>query len=289
MAHKSPSKKERRKNQNLGVKEQQIRHAGMKILDWILGNLKIIAVIAGMIVIAIAISVGWIFYQKKINNKALALEAKTFKLHATAQSEAVSNSSDSAADDAAQAGNPYQEALELYQEIIEQYPGTESANRALYLTGSIEYELGNYEQAGEYFSTYIEKYPKGSLLIQAQENIGYIFEQQGKYQQALEQFRNLEAKIPQAKKAQILLAIGRNYETLENVDEAISTYQQIVDSSTSFSWKNKAKERLDILKAGKETPPAETAQEIPAEEQNSDTEKQITVEQEEGSDAKPNE
>jgi len=68
MAHKSPSKKERRKNQNLGVKEQQIRHAGMKILDWILGNLKIIAVIAGVIVIAIAISVGWIFYQKKINN-----------------------------------------------------------------------------------------------------------------------------------------------------------------------------------------------------------------------------
>ena len=108
--------------------------------------------------------------------------------------------------------------------------------------------------------------------MQAEESLGYIHEQQQDYQKALETFKSLEAKVSESKKPAILLAIGRNYESLEQPEEAISIYQQVIDSNTSFSLKNTAKERLDILQAALTTAPQEdtaatTSEEPPAQEQ----------------------
>jgi tetratricopeptide (TPR) repeat protein len=140
------------------------------------------------------------------------------------------------------------------------------------MMGSIEYELGNYEKAWEHFSSYSQKYPKGPLSIEAEKSLGYILEQQGKHQDAIEKFKSLEDKISSTRKAEIQLAIARNYEVLQNVDEAVTTYQVIVDSNTTFSWKDKARERLAILRPEKVTPSAETPEETPAAEEQQEGE-----------------
>ncbi len=233
-----------------------------RIQHWIFDNLKIIGIIAAAVVLGVVIGIIWNNYQKAKMQKTLALEAKAFKLHSTIQAERNSNALDSGKnDDAAKTGHPYQEVLNLYQELIEEYPGSKSASRALYMMGSVEYEIGNYDKAQEYFSTYRQQYPQGAMLTESEKSLGYILAQQGKYQKAIEAFKRVEDKMSSTRKAEIQLAIGRNYEALNNVAEAVTVYQKIVDSNTAFSWKNSARERLDILQPKKEiSPPAETSE-----------------------------
>jgi hypothetical protein len=44
-----------------------------------------------------------------------------------------------------------------------------------------------------------------------------------------------------------LLAIGRNYESLGQTEQAIQAYQSLLDSDTSSDWKDMASERMEIL------------------------------------------
>jgi tetratricopeptide (TPR) repeat protein len=271
MAIKSSSKQTQNndKHQHEDFKGQFLRYTHTeKVFQWISQNLKSLGIAVGAIILIIVIGMSWSAYKEGMAEKAVMLEGKAFKLH----QEAASKTADASTEDSSEAANPYQEVIALYQEIRDQYPGTESAERALYILGSIEYELGNYDKAQEYFSTYIDKHSKGLLLSEAEESLGYIFEQQKAYQKAIDTFKSVETKVPTAKKSAILLAIARNYESLEKFDDAIATYQSIVDSNTSFSLKNTAKERLDILQAGLNTPvPEKSEEESPATSKDDNT------------------
>lgn len=271
MVMKSSSKHINKKEDLLT--EKVVSHAGIRILHWLRDNIKLIGMIAGVIVLLGIIAVGWALYKKNINEKALVLEGKAFKLHQTVETETQSaQPEETANNDTTEGKNPYQEVIALYQQIMDQYPGTDSAERALFMLGNIEYDLRNYEQAQKYFSSYVSKYPEGKLRDQAEESMGYILEQQAKYQQALDTLKGLESKLPPSRKTAVLLAIARNYEALEKIDDAIAVYQGIVDSNTSFSWKNRAKERLDILQgASKENASVKEISETTSDQENSET------------------
>ncbi|MBD3305110.1 tetratricopeptide repeat protein [candidate division KSB3 bacterium] len=274
MAAKSSSRKSKQKEHHLT--EQLTEHFHIRATNWIATHLKHIGITIGVILVILLIAFLWISYQQRQQEKALALEGEAFQLHQKVrEAQTTAANTETTDDDAPQpADNLYQEVLEAYQILIDLYPDTESARRALYICGSIEYQQENYEQAQEYFSTYLEQYPEGNLVTQAEESLAYILEQQGKYQQAIERFKQLQDRVDASRQSEILLAIARNYEALEQLDDAIATYQQIVDSNTSFAWKNQARERLELLQPGQqlaaqeeETPPAdqEETEEAPAE------------------------
>lgn len=256
MASKSSSKQDQNRKHYTGknLEEKVYLYAHEKLLNWIVANVKTIGIIVGVIVLIVIIGLSWRAYQKGVTEKALALEGKAFKLHQEVQTELASKTQAAASETPSEAQNPYQEVIALYQDIIDQYPGTPSAGRAQYLLGSIAYQRGNYDEAKTLFSAYLKTSSQGTLAIQAEESIGYIFEQQQDYQQAIDAFKRLEAKVSDTKKPAILLAIARNYEALGQTAEAITTYQSVVDSNTSFSLKNTAKERLDILQTAQRQP-----------------------------------
>jgi tetratricopeptide (TPR) repeat protein len=253
MANKSSSK------QGKTTSAQEKNFAGQllkkryihQVMDWGIQHLKTIGIVAGVVVLLLVMVFSWLTYKKSLDEHASTLEGEAFKLHQEAQ-QAISSQSpseDSTEEDSEEPQNLYQEASALYQKILDEYSGTKSAERALYMLGSIEFELGNYDQAQEYFSTYRSKYPKGILVSSAEESLAYVFEQKQDYQQALDIFKGLASTVDSSKKIEILLAIARNYESLDQFDDAIASYQTIVDSDTSFSLKNQAKERLDFLQA----------------------------------------
>lgn len=259
-AKASSKKKEKKQGKDL---EEQIQQSFVTIISkFIVANLKWIGIGALVIVVVGASIIGWLSYKKSINEKALVLENEARELHESISVEGTTSDSETPV-------KSYQDVLNIHQQIIEKYPGTKSAERALYLSGSLEYNQGNYEKAHEHFKAYIRKYPKGKLRFQAEEDIGYIFEQQGEYQKAIEQFKSIEAKVSSSKKSQLLLAIGRNYESLEQFDNAVEAYQSIIDANTSVSWKDMARERLEILQAGVISPPEEPKEDGEEEENNS--------------------
>lgn len=280
MASKSSPKQNHDKKKHTGknIEEQVYEYAHEKILNWILKNLKMIGIVVGIIVLTAIIVLSWRAYQTGLTEKALALEGKAFALHQEVQTELADANQQADSETPSDAENAYQEVIPLYEEILDQYPGTQSAARAYFLLGSIAYQQARYDEAQAYFSTYLKKYSEGSLAIQAEESLGYIQEQQQNYQKALDIFNTLEAKVSESRKPAILLAMARNYEALEQPQDAISTYQRVIDSNTSFSLKNTARERLDILQAAQRTPAEITA--APQEQPAADaSEEQPTTEQ----------
>ena len=240
MDAKASSKKKQGKDQQ----EQVQKKMGATISEFIVANIKLFGIGAGVIVVILILIFGWTVYKKSLNEKAIVLENEAFDLFNTLNSETKPEKATTPA-------KSYQDVLNIYQQIIAQYPGTASAERAVYLSGSLEYTLGNYEKAQQDFNTYITRYPNGNFRLQAEESLGYIFEQQGAYQKAIDQFKSIETKVSPSRRYQLLLAIGRNYESLKQVDPAVKIYQSILEAKdTSESWKDKAKERLDILQTG---------------------------------------
>ena len=228
------------------------------VWEWIMVHLKLIGMVAGGLALLVIILVSVLNYQQTLNAKAITFEGKAIKLHTEAQEKLQTPASDTSKTDVSSPTNPYQDAIAAYQELIENYSGTESGARALFVLGSIQYELKNYDQAKQYFSQYLTKYPKGQLALNAEESLGYVFEQQQAYQQALDAFKRLENTVPATRKVEILLATARNYEALKQTELAIAAYKQIVDADTSSSLKNQAKERLELLQPT-EAAPVETA------------------------------
>ncbi|MCP4404820.1 MAG: tetratricopeptide repeat protein, partial [bacterium] len=164
-----------------------------------------------------------------------------------------------------------QETIASYQKILDEFSGTRSAERAIFFLGGLEYERENYTQAREYFSQYLKKYAQGKFALNAKESLAYIVEQDGDYQKAIEGFKALEKSVNESRKAEVQLAIARNYRSLDRKEEAMKIYQEIVDSSTTVSVKNQAREALDILESGQEFPPPSEIEEsgpeaVPVEE-----------------------
>lgn len=252
------------------IQEQAQKTLRTIINEFILANLKQIG-IAVLILVVLAIAfIAWNSYTRSLNEKASVLEYKARELYDEIDETVPTET-------AVAPEKSLQDVLALYLQIIEEYPGTESAERARYLSGNLEYTLGNYEAAQQYFETYISKHPKGKLRFEAEEGLAYIFEQQGEYQKAIDLLTRIEESAPSARKSLVTLEIGRNYENLEQTDKAIETYQRLIDSNTSGTWKEMARERLDILQLdvassaeeSLEEPPEEPEEESQEDENNS--------------------
>ena len=249
------SPKNGKENEKKGVPQEDVAEKLLhqprvqQAMDWVMLNLRAIAIAAGALFALIVIIMSMVAYQRGVNQKAIALEGKAFTLHQEAQEKARSSQQSAEKTDGAQPEDAYKEALTAYQDVIAAHGDTESGKRAVYMLGSIQLETGKYDEAKQSFESYLAKSPSGMLAVNAEEGLAYILEQQQKFQEALDAFKKLEGKASAGRQTEIQLAIARNYEALKDIENAKAIYQKIVDSNTAASLKNKAKDRLEILEA----------------------------------------
>jgi len=239
------------KKKNVNLEEQVQKSLSHIINDFILANLKLIGIVIVVIIAIVAGLLGWNSYAKGLNEKALALEAEAFRLFENINEESAETEADQS----------WEDVLALYQKILNDYPNSASAERAMILSGNLEYTHEQYADAQKQFSAYLAKYPNGQLRNQAEESLGYVYEQQGDYQQALITLQKVEANAPDSRKSVLLLAIGRNYENLSQTDKALETYQRVLESNTSSGWKDMAQERVEILQPAPAAAPAIVSEE----------------------------
>ena len=249
------SPKNGKENEKKGVPQEDVAEKLLhqprvqQAMDWVMLNLRAIAIAAGALFALIVIIMSMVAYQRGVNQKAIALEGKAFTLHQEAQEKARSSQQSAEKTDGAQPEDAYKDALTAYQNVIVSYGDTESGKRAVYMLGSIQLETGKYDEAKQSFENYLAKSPNGILAVNAEEGLAYILEQQQRFQEALDAFKKLEGKASAGRQTEIQLAIARNYEALKDIENAKAIYQKIVDSNTAASLKNKAKDRLEILDA----------------------------------------
>lgn len=67
-----------------------------------------------------------------------------------------------------------QEALSLYDRVIDEYPTTERAEDALFHKGFLNNKVKNFEAAKAAYEEFIQKYPNSDLVDDAQAEIKYM-------------------------------------------------------------------------------------------------------------------
>jgi TolA-binding protein len=192
-----------------------------------------------IILVLIAIILGWRYYRAGVEEKALILEY-----------EAMASYREAGASEE-KATELYTKALDGFNKVLSQYPGTKSGERALFYSANSHYLLGKYEEAISLFSEYTRKYPNGDFVTTSLKSSGYAYEQKGDYQKALETYQGIQDKVSSASdKTDLLLAIARGQEALGQNQEAIATYEKITsDTTLSPTLKKTAEDRMKALKA----------------------------------------
>jgi TolA-binding protein len=218
-------------------KELETKGSGTQFVESIKSSSRYIA---GAILLVLVLGVaflGWWYYRANREEKALALEYQGMKAyHEAGTSEDKAN-------------ELYPKAVATFDQILTQYSGTKSAQRALFYKANSYYLAGSYDEAIREFSQYLEKYPRGEFFIASAKGVGYAYEQKGDYQKALEAYQRFQDKISSASdKAEILLAIARCQEALGQIQEAIATYEKIESENLPAAWKRTVEERLKVLK-----------------------------------------
>jgi TolA-binding protein len=83
------------------------------------------------------------------------------------------------------------------KKISEQYSGSSAASKALFLTGSVYYDLGNYELAIEAYKKYIGKYNGSEFLDPAVfKGLGASYMQLKDYSSAIDAFKKAISSYP---------------------------------------------------------------------------------------------
>ena len=133
--------------------QEQVQRTFMHVVnDIIVAHMKLIGIGILVVILIVAGVMGWNSYAKKVNDRALALEAEALKLfnEVSQSADEVSESAASGDEETAEVDTPsksWEDVLAAYQQVLDQYPKSKSAERTLYLSGSLNYTLGNYEDA----------------------------------------------------------------------------------------------------------------------------------------------
>lgn len=221
-------------------KELETKSSRTQFVESIKSSSRYIAGAILLVLVLLAAFLGWWYYRAKLEEKALALEYQGMKAYREAGTSEE------------KANEEYPKAVAIFDQILTQYPGTKSAERALFYKANAYYLAGSYEEAIREFSQYLEKYPQGEFFIASAKGVGYAYEQKGDYQKALEAYQRFQDKISSASdRVEILLAIARCQEALGQTLEAIATYEKMESENLPPVWKRTVEERLKVLKKQK--------------------------------------
>jgi len=143
-----------------------------------------------------------------------------------------------------------QQAIDILLNMSDNYSGTNSASKGVYLLAYTYFQKGGYENAITYFRKYLDDYADDPILASAAySGMGACFEQQGNFLEAAQTYeKGAKSFADQYNAPQQLMDAGRCY-TLENrIANARNCYEMIVEKYPDSSFKNDAELFLAKIK-----------------------------------------
>ncbi|MBL7007162.1 MAG: tetratricopeptide repeat protein [Spirochaetia bacterium] len=121
--------------------------------------------------------------------------------------------------------------------------------RALFTLASVEYHKENYKSAVDLFSQVIEEYPDSHLAASAAMNTAVCYELLGDSESAVSYYQlvfdNYGDRSPDAPHAKF--SIGRLYESMNEPAKAIESYRELSTVYPDSEWAKLAVSRLIVL------------------------------------------
>jgi len=162
-------------------------------------------------------------------------------------------------DDVEKGKSNVQQASGMFQDILEQYPGTPSAKVSSFLLGNSLMEDKKYDQAIEVYTSFLQGHAQDHALVGlVQQRLGFAHLLNGNREAAVSAF-NAVMENPQAlNKDQVLFELAKLAESEEKTDDAVKRYTQLIQEFPLSPFSTEANLRVKAL-APEEAQEAEEA------------------------------
>ncbi len=193
------------------------------------GILLVVVFIAGLA------TFNWLSQQK---------EAESWELQAQAQQLYL----DRPLDDAEKGKSNVQEASGMFQDILDQYPGTPSAKVSSFLLGNSLMDGENYQGAIDAYTGFIQKNRQDPILVGlVQQRLGLAHLLKGNQEAAESAFHNVLENAQAFNKDQVLFELAKLSEYEEKTDEAVKHYKQLIQEFPLSPFSTEANLRVKVL------------------------------------------
>jgi predicted negative regulator of RcsB-dependent stress response len=213
-----------------------------------------------MLVVVGASAAAFLFFTKRSEGKAWALESKAGKLLDEVYTPPSTPPDGNGVDqNKKEETEKLERAAGFYEEILKDYPRTDAAVIAQFQSGHVYFELEKYKLAEEKYLAFIkEQADEKEFLPIVQMKLAYLYQKTGDTPSALKYFhliydaKNGKEKEKGVNQDQAGFEIAQILEQTEKKSEAIAIYKKVSEDFTESPWGVEAKTRLTLM----ETPPA---------------------------------
>jgi outer membrane protein assembly factor BamD (BamD/ComL family) len=217
-----------------------------------------VAVISGLIAILLAVG---------IVGGVLWLDARNTERANELYRQATAAFADRPVDQAAKADANLARAIELYTQVIDQYPRTPAAELALFGLGNALADKKDFAGAISAYQRYIAAYGGNKpLLGMVYQRLAYTYLLKGDTDQAVKAF-SAALEVPGALNAdQSMFELGKLEEAQSRPEGALARYQELMKGYPNSPFAGEAAVRIKALEAKKnppELPPSLVPQQTP--------------------------
>ncbi len=143
-----------------------------------------------------------------------------------------------------------QQTIDILLSMSENYSGTNSASRGVYLLAYTYFQKGEYENAVTYFKKYLDDYANDPILTDAAySGLGACYEQMGKFADAAQSYEKGATKfVDHFNAPQQLMDAARCYVSINRIADARNCYETVIEKYPESEFKKDAELFLARLK-----------------------------------------
>jgi len=168
-----------------------------------------------VVLLIIILSGAWYWYRLNYENQAQSLYSSAYTTYSLPGSPT----------DMKEA---YMKAIEIYEELTQEYPSSRAATLSFYNMGNIYFDIGETEKSITAYKTFLKRSGKNDILVTlAYQGLGYCYEEIEDYDNALRSFQDSNIRAQGTRLGYINYAnIARIYEKMGNQKKAVEFYRK---------------------------------------------------------------
>jgi outer membrane protein assembly factor BamD (BamD/ComL family) len=192
-------------------------------------------ILLGLVVIVAIVTLGWLSQQKQEQAWELEGQAQTVYL-------------DRPLDDVKKSQENIQKASTMFKEILDQFPGTASAEVSLFLLGNSLMEEQNYQGAIDVYTSFLKQHAQDHIFAGlVQQRLGFAYLLNGNREAAMKAFEAVLANPHALNKDQVVFEMAKLAEADEKVAEAVGHYKKVVREFPLSPFASEAALRVKVL------------------------------------------
>ena len=220
-----------------------------------------------LVLLVVGITLNWLSDQKQ--ERAWELEGKAQSVYL-----------DRPLDDVEKAKENIQKAGSMFQEVLDQYPGTTSAKVSLFLLGNTLMEEKKYEEAITVYNSFVQQYSDDNIIVGiVQQRLGLAHLLNGNREASLKAFDAVLTNAGALNKDQVIFELAKLAESDEKPDEAVDHYKKLMKEFPLSPFASEAALRVKVLAPEESEESDESASESGGIEQESEETLSLSPEQ----------